>query len=288
VAVSVALAAAAVAGAMLLSWSGPPVATPATLAAALADAAGEPSGPRVVRLAPGRYDGPLRLGIAQREVRLVAIGAGVRIVSAQGPAIIAEPGLTGAEIVGIELVSESASPAVEVAGGAQLILRRLKAGSRGQFALRVAGGTLDLLEVGVDGGVRVGELGRLGLTGGSVRGLVEIEQASCQVEHGAISGGMTVRQGQLSVDGLELGAPSGIPALVLDGARVGVLAAVRLSSSVAGLVGRQAELPLIRGLAIRSQGPAIDWLGPRDPAWRWEGLDLEGSPAPVGLPAATP
>ncbi len=117
-------------------------ATPQTLAAIL----DEPRRDAVVLLAPGRYAGPVRLGISQSGAVLRAAGPGVYIDGGAQPALRCEPGLARAVVEGIELASTGC--AVEILAGSALSLNRVVVRG-GETAIDVSGGTLDLTGVRV-------------------------------------------------------------------------------------------------------------------------------------------
>ncbi len=130
-------------GMLVLAVRRPAVAaTPQTLTAIL----NEPRRDAVVLLAPGRYPGPVRLGVAQSGVMLRATGPGVYIDGGAQPALRCEPGLVRAVVDGVELASTGS--AVEVLAGSGLALNRVVVRG-GDPAIEVSGGTVDLSGVRV-------------------------------------------------------------------------------------------------------------------------------------------
>jgi len=291
----------------------PTTVTPATLAQRLAQYQPGAEPMRLV-LEPGDYPGPFTFGVGHSRLTLAASGPGVRFVAVDGGDTLVrlQTGLSGFHLDGIALVPGEAT-AIEALSGAQA----------GLNAIRVEGGCPTLVRIsGAD-------LEITGLSGRSTGVAIVVEnQGRLRLTSSSLSAPVTAiqnRQGHVEGHRLRIAAVGGGAGNLIDceGGSLNLRAAILEGQGCdAGLVTSLAQVELVdvalRGARVgwRSDGTivrklervtveAVDtglsWIGPRDPAWSWNGLlvraprpalgvngDLGGSGADAGALAAIP
>ncbi len=233
---------------------------------------------RTLRLMPGTYD-PMVLGAIHADLHLVAAGPGVLIDGGRGPGLRIDAGARGLELSGLEIRGH---PALLVTGGAVTCTGLVLRGSTGP-AVILQGGALITNGGQVVGGLRSEGRAEARIDGTMVTGPVLLLDTDFSAQGSTFNGRVAGSLGQLRltrcrIDGggaeeaLRLERGTGLEAreLTLEGARV-------------GLSGSLALAPLIQDLHIRATDQGIRWIGPADPTWSWNRLDIQ---APIrGLPA---
>jgi len=230
--------------------------------------------PRVFLLAPGRYQGPIRLGSAHRGLRLHAAGAEVTLTGS--PAVLCESGLIDAEIEGIALESLD-GPALRTTGVCAIQLRR--ASITGGVA--VAGGVVAMGDVRIDGPVGVSDRGLLDITTGRISGRIMVTDGELRLNRCDIAGDLEVRSGSLVADGVRVNSASS-PAVRLGQSRC-TARDVQIASPGVGLMATDSEIGVLFGLTVNGPGPSILWSGPRQSSWNWQRFSLDSAPeGPTG------
>lgn len=258
-------------------------ATPATLAALLADAALSPGRTHELVLAAGSYPGGLRLGAGHGGLVLRAGAPGVVLGGANGgPALRCEPGCDGVLVEGVELVADGVA-AVEVLAGARLLLRGCAL--RGQPGVVVAG-NLELERCRIAGGCDAGPQATLRLGGcsvdGGLRPALAGEQARIEVRSTRLRGAAVLRGGSLRLGGVAIDALGAGHTLDLERVSPAELEDTELGGAAIALRAHGTALVRAERLTLVAGEAGAGWVGPVDPLWRWQQIRCR---APVvGLP----
>jgi hypothetical protein len=270
-AVAGAVLACAAVGWILLLPGGPLRATPETLAGILA----RPHPPEIL-LSPGTYAGPWRLGAGVAGAALRANGPGVVVRSADGPAIIAEPGLSRCTLAGIDVDGQ-----VEVMSGSELTMDAVRI----QGGLRIDGGQLQLHGVDIEGEVAVTGTSRLKAEGSRFHGGIAASQAVVELRDSRIAAptgaaALRIDGGRLDLSGVRIRSASDAILLVgVDEVRLNEVAATATGTA---LHAADSALTQVAGLDLTGR-TGLRWQGRRDAAWAWSRIRIDAAEPLMGI-----
>jgi serine/threonine protein kinase len=275
-------------------------ATPETLAnLLLAPRSGDL--PVQIHLQPGDYRGPFDFGIGQSRLTLTAAGPGVRFVatgSGDGPLIRLQTGLATFVLEGITLVPGERL-AIDALSGAQAELRNVHVDGGCPRLVSVSGA--DLRIEGFSGrssgvGILVENQGRLHLANASIASAevcVQVRRSQFTADRVRMASLGTHTGTLVEADGGNLILSACIIeaqgcAQALRTVRVADLrlSDVALRGARVGWRSDQSTVPVLERLTAEALDTGIEWIGIRDPAWKWDGL-LARAPQPaLGIPPA--
>lgn len=277
-----------------LLFSGPPLATPATLPKLITEARSS-TVPVRIQLAPGDYSGPFDFGVAQSRLSLIASGPGVRFIADRtttGPLIRLQTGLADFVLEGIVLVPGERT-AIEALSGAQATLRHIHIEGGCPRAMTVSGAELVVES----------------FSARSTEATFTVENQGRLVLRDAVlssaGAGIIIRRGRLEAERIRMSALGGggnalidadggmlvLNASIIDAAGCDIalrtlrLAEIRLTDVAlrGARVAWRSEhsvVPHLDRLTAEAVDTGIEWLGPRDPTWTWQAL-LARAPRPA-------
>ena len=272
-------------------------ASPETLAQVMLDA--QRTGvPTTVVLEAGEYQGPFSFGVAHSHMTLSGEGTGVRITASSlgdEPLLRLQSGLQEFTLKNVTLVP-GRRPAMEVQSGAAATVEQVRIEGGCRQILMMSGGELRLR--GLSGrsegvGLVIEGQSELILSDSAIASV----GAALVLHHGSVhaercrfsalgaTGGALVTLGSAKADfsAVVIEAQGCDTAMVLQGLRSGSFRDMTLRGARTGLRADGATIATCDGITIEALDTGIEWIGPRDPAWKWVGLSVRAPHATVGL-----